>query len=186
MSLAERQFSTRPAAFPTAAASVRIFFIRSSGLNSLPFTMPMAANCPASSRIVGVGRLVLDVGVDHLEERVVAWRDRIERLAARLHELGLGNRRVGFEPDLAFERRRDARADASRRVGIDLHVLLDVLDGRLRIVVYKERARCIEDPVRLRPRDVKAALGKRAVIARRHEQVSCRLRRDRGRGTRCR
>ena len=49
MSVRERQFSARPAALPTAAASVRIFFIRSSGLNGLPFTMPMAANCPASS-----------------------------------------------------------------------------------------------------------------------------------------
>ena len=31
------------------AASARIFFIRASGANSLPFTMPMAANWPASS-----------------------------------------------------------------------------------------------------------------------------------------
>ena len=123
-------------------------------------------------RIVGIGRLVLNIGVDHLEERVVAWRDRVERFPARLHELGLGNLRVGFEPDLAFKRRRDARANASRRVGIDLHRLLDVLDGRLRIVVYKVTARCIDDPVRLRPRYVKATFRNRAVIARWQEQVS--------------
>ena len=29
------------------------------------------------------------------------------------------------EPDLALERRGDARADAARRVGVDLQVLLD-------------------------------------------------------------
>ena len=43
-----------------------------------------------------------------------------------------------FEPDLAFERGRDARAEASRRVGIDLQRFLDVLDSRLRIVVCEE------------------------------------------------
>jgi hypothetical protein len=34
---------------PTAAASFRIFFIRASGLNGLPFTMPIAASWPESS-----------------------------------------------------------------------------------------------------------------------------------------
>ena len=43
------QFKVRAVAFPIAAASVRIFFIRASGLNGLPFTMPMAASDPMIS-----------------------------------------------------------------------------------------------------------------------------------------
>ena len=39
----------RAAALPMAAASVRIFFIRASGLNGLPFSMPMAAIMPLAS-----------------------------------------------------------------------------------------------------------------------------------------
>ncbi|MCY1508156.1 hypothetical protein D9M68_424570 [compost metagenome] len=123
-------------------------------------------------RIVGIGRLGLNIGVDHLEERIVAWGDRIERLAARLEELGFRNRRIHFKPYFAFERRCDARADTARRVGIDLHILLDVLDGRLRIVVYKVTARCIDDPVRLRPRNIETTFRNRTVITGWQQQVS--------------
>ena len=130
--------STRPAAFPDRGGSVRIFFIRSSGLNFFPFTMPMAANCPRV-RIVRIGRLLLNVGVDHLEERVVAWRNCIERFPAGLDELGRGNWRVASSLTLPSGR-RDARADASRRVGINLERFLDHFDRRLRIVVREEGA----------------------------------------------
>ena len=37
----------RAVASPTAAASVRIFFIRASGANGLPFWMPMDAQKPS-------------------------------------------------------------------------------------------------------------------------------------------
>ena len=72
------------------------------------------------------------------KNEIVAWRNRIERFSARLHEFCRGNWRVRFEPDLAFKRCRNARAKASRRIGIDLERFLDVLDGRLRIVVVKK------------------------------------------------
>ena len=39
----------RPAALPTASASLRMRFIRASGAKGLPFTMPIAAICPAIS-----------------------------------------------------------------------------------------------------------------------------------------
>ena len=39
----------RAVALPTATASVRIFFIRSSGANGLPLRMPMAAARPRNS-----------------------------------------------------------------------------------------------------------------------------------------
>ena len=39
----------REVALATASASVRIFFIRASGANGLPLTMPMAAIGPISS-----------------------------------------------------------------------------------------------------------------------------------------
>ncbi len=41
--------SVREAALATASASVRIFFIRASGANGFPLTMPMAAIDPISS-----------------------------------------------------------------------------------------------------------------------------------------
>ena len=77
----------------------------------------------------------------------------------------------GGEPDLAFQRGRDARAVAAGRVGVDLQVLLDVLDGGLGIVVGQKRAGGVEHVVRLRVGDEEAALGQRAVIAGRHDQV---------------
>jgi hypothetical protein len=40
-------------ALPTAAASVRIFFIRASGANGLPFSMPIAASRPSLSGSIG-------------------------------------------------------------------------------------------------------------------------------------
>src|SRR5882724_879971 len=48
--------------------------------------------------VVRVCRLLLDVGVDHLEERIVAWRNRVERFPAGLNELGWRNWWIGFEP----------------------------------------------------------------------------------------
>jgi hypothetical protein len=44
-----RNESMREVAWPTAAASERIFRIRASGWNGLPLTMPIDANCPIRS-----------------------------------------------------------------------------------------------------------------------------------------
>ena len=49
----------RMVALPTARASVRIFFIRASGLKGFPFTMPTAANLPGDLGIHRIGRLRL-------------------------------------------------------------------------------------------------------------------------------
>ena len=49
----------RDVAFAIASVSVRIFFMRSSGANDLPFTMPIAASGPISSGIERGGRLLL-------------------------------------------------------------------------------------------------------------------------------
>ena len=72
---------------------------------------------------------------------------------------------------VALQRLGDAGAVAARHVGIDLHVGLDVLDRRLRVVVDQVGARGIEHAVGLGMGDEVAALGQRPVIARRHDQV---------------
>ena len=64
----------RAVALPTATASVRIFFIRSSGANFCPFLMPMLAGQAAKLRVDELERLVLDHVVEFLVElEVLAW-----------------------------------------------------------------------------------------------------------------
>jgi hypothetical protein len=91
---------------------------------------------------------------------------------AGLDELGLGDLRLAGKLHLALQRLGDAGAVAARRVGIDLQIFLDVVDGRLRIVtVLQEGPHGIENPVGLRVGDEVAAFGQRAIIARAHDQV---------------
>jgi hypothetical protein len=104
--------------------------------------------------IVGICWLLLNVGIDHFEERVIAWRNRVERFPAGFHELGCRNRRGGFEPDFAVKSCRDTRADAARCVDY----FLDQFDGRLRIVVGEKGASGIDNACRLGPRDVKTTV----------------------------
>ena len=62
-------------------------------------------------------RLLLHVLVDHLKEPVIARRNCIERFSARFDELGLRDRRIYLEADVAFEGRCDARSEPAGRIG---------------------------------------------------------------------
>ena len=77
----------------------------------------------------------------------------------------------GGQPYRPGQRLGDAGAVAARRVGVDLQVGLDVVDGWLRVVVHQVCARGIEDVVGLRVRDEVAALGQRPVVAGRNDQI---------------
>jgi hypothetical protein len=76
-------------------------------------------------------------------------------------------------PHLTFQQRADARAEAALGVGVDLRRALDQLNGRSRVharVLVDERAAEHERPRRAALPDVVAAVGQRAVVARREEQ----------------
>lgn len=59
------------------------------------------------------------------------------------------DRRIYLEADVAFEGRCDARSEPAGRIGVDLEVLLDQLDGGLRIVIDEERPGGVKHAVRL-------------------------------------
>ena len=83
--------------------------------------MPMAASWPGELGVELVGRLVLHVRVEHLEEAEVARRDGVDDEAAALDETwSPAARSTGAEPDLAGQDLGDAGAVAARDVGIDL------------------------------------------------------------------
>ena len=121
--------------------------------------------------VIAGGGLGLHVLVDPLVEAEIAGRDGVERHVARFDELRLGDRRVFPKANRPCQRLGDARPVSARRVGVDLHVRLDVLDRRLGIAVHQVGARGVEDPVRLRMGDEVAAFRKRAVVVRSDDQV---------------
>ena len=122
-------------------------------------------------RVVARRRLILDVLVDHFEEAEIARRDRVVRLAAALDEGRLRNRRLTGQLHAALERRRDAGAERPRRIGVDLQVRLDVVDGGFRIVVDEVGPRRVQHVVGLGVRDEIAALRQRPVIVRTDDQI---------------
>ena len=131
----------REVALATASASVRIFFIRASGANGLPLTMPMAATDPISSGSSEVAGSLLHDLVEHFVEAEVVGRNGVHRLAAAFVEHGRRRRHDLAELALAGEELGDAGADAARLVRIDFRELLDRLDRRLRIVLFSMNAR---------------------------------------------
>jgi hypothetical protein len=98
--------------------------------------------------------------------------DRISLRDRHYNELGLRNRRVHFQLDLAFQRRRDARAETARRVRVNLHGLLDHVEDRFRIVLHEVSSCGIKHPHGLGACHVEAAVRKRPVITGRYDQVS--------------
>ena len=76
----------RAVASPTAAASVRIFFIRSSGAKGLPFWMPIEAQKPSVVGSMGSAGLLLHHLIEHLPEAVIRRGDHVEGLAGDVHE----------------------------------------------------------------------------------------------------
>ena len=110
--------------------------------------------------VIARGRLVLDVLVDHLEEAEIAGRDRVERFPATVDELHFGDLRLAGELDPALEGLGDGRPEAAGHIGIDLQVLLDVIDSRLGVVaILDEGPHGVENRVGLGMRDEIAVLG---------------------------
>ena len=162
----------RAVALATASASVRIFFIRASGANGLPLTMPIAASGPISSGIERGGGFLLHDLVQHLEVAEVVGRHGVHRLAAAFVEHGRRRRRDPAEPGLAGQELGDRRADAAGLVGVDLGELPDRSAAGLRIVaVLQERAAEPHDAGGPGAGDEKSALRQRAVVVRRQDQV---------------
>ncbi len=61
-------------ACPTAAASVRIFFIRASGANGVPFSMPIEASSPSvSGSIASAGSSWMTSFTSSKNEASIAW-----------------------------------------------------------------------------------------------------------------
>jgi hypothetical protein len=111
---------------PMLAASVRIFFIRSSGEKGLPFDNADGGKQAKRRRIAAFRGLFLDNLVQEFPERVVAGSDESRGNARGIDEL-------------------DRRRIRGLRELIDLQVLLDRLDAGLRGAIDEEGAK--EKPV---------------------------------------
>ena len=117
------------------------------------------------------GRFLLHDIVQHLEEREIVGRDGVHHLAAALVEHGRRRRSDPAESGLAAQELGDAGTDTARFVRVDLCELPDRVDRRLRIVVLHEHAPEDQDAGRQRAGNVETALGQRAVVAGRQDQV---------------
>ena len=97
--------------------------------------------------VTGVGRLLLQQGVDGLEEPGVGRRDRVERRAGALHERRLGHLGGRRERHPPLEEGGDAGSRATRRVRVDLQRGLDRRHRRGGVVVLDERPAEHQRPV---------------------------------------